>query len=84
MSRKSKLYWRVKQNAKNCSYEDLSTLLFACEYELRSPGGGSHRWFEHPTCPPIHFPEHKPVGKVYVERALDILITCGCLDDIDI
>ena len=81
MSRRMKLYAKIRQNPKDVRYEELKTLLELCGYSLRQTSGGSHRWFVKPGCEPIHFPEHHPVGEVYVKKALKVLEDNGSLDD---
>jgi hypothetical protein len=83
MSRINKLYQRIVQNPKDVSFDQFQTLLEACGYQLRRGGSGSHRWFNKKGCPPIHFPEHRPVGEVYIKKALRILAENGDLDELD-
>ena len=68
-----KLYQKIKNNPKNVSYSELRTLIEYCGYEQRPSSSGSHRWFRKKGCPPIHFPEHHPIGKNYVKDTLNIL-----------
>ena len=82
MPTKKKLYEKIKQNPTNVTYEELKSLVLSCGYELRKGGGGSHRWFRQEGYPPIHFPEHRPVGKVYVKEILGILEKYFNLDDL--
>jgi hypothetical protein len=81
MSRKIKLYNQVKQNPKNVKFNEICALLELCDYTLRPPSGGSHRWFNKPGCPPINFPEHRPVGEVYIKKILHILEEYGDLEE---
>jgi len=81
MSRRRKLYEQIKNNPSNVKYTDFKNLLEACGYMLRPGGGGSHRWFSKPGCPPIHFPEHRPVKEIYIRKALPILEEYCDLDD---
>ena len=81
MGRKAKFYNRFLQNPSNVKYAQLRTLLELCGYTLRPSSGGSHRWFTKKGCPPIHFPEHRPVGKKYVNDVLKILEEYCDLDD---
>jgi hypothetical protein len=81
MSRKSKLLSKIRQNPKNVKFNELSTFLGLCGYKLRPPKSGSHRWFFKHGCEPIHFPEHRPIGTVYIKRLLEILESNGSLDD---
>ena len=83
MNRKKKLYERIKKSSANVKFDGLKTLLELCGYTLRTSSGGSHRWFIKKGCEPIHFPEHRPLGEVYVRKALRILEECCDLDDED-
>ena len=84
MTQKRRLFDKFKQNPRNVKYDEFATLLEACGYTLRKGGVGSHRWFSPPKgCPPIHFPEHRPVGEVYIKKALRILEECCNLDEDD-
>lgn len=82
MSTKRKLYEKIKSNPTNVSYDELRSLVEVCRYELRKGGGGSHRWFRQEGYPPIHFPEHKPIKKHYVEETIAILEKYFDLDDL--
>jgi hypothetical protein len=73
MSTRKKLIEKIRNNPADVSYDDLRNLVENFGYELRKGGGGSHRWFRQAGFPPIHFPEHKPIKKHYVEEVIAII-----------
>jgi hypothetical protein len=69
--RLQRLYDRVRDNRKNCSFEDIRRLLLAVGFTQRN-ASGSHSTFK---CGPltITVPRRRPVREVYVDEALTLV-----------
>jgi hypothetical protein len=73
MTQREKLLQRLRNNPDNVSFDTLASLLQAYGFVLRTGGGGSHFVFIHSGCSPLVVPFARPVGRVYVKRALDLI-----------
>lgn len=78
MTQREKLLRKLRNNPDNVSFDTLVALLLAYGFVLRSSGGGgSHFTFTHRGCAPLVVPFARPVGRVYVKRALDLIEQLG-------
>jgi hypothetical protein len=77
MAQREKLLERLRNNPDNMRFDTLAALLADYGFSMRPRGGGSHFTFTRPGCPPFVVPFARPVKRVYVKRALDIIEECG-------
>lgn len=75
MGQEGKLLRHLRNNPNNVSFEELDKLLRWCGFESRS-SGGSHYVYKRKGCRPLTIPRHKPVGRVYVLKALALIEEC--------
>ena len=83
MSRKRKLFDRIKNNPKDVSFHDLDQLLRETGFCLREQKSGtSHNVYKNKSCPDLlTIPKKGTIGEVYVKRALKLIQTYGNLDE---
>jgi hypothetical protein len=83
MSRKRELYERIKNNPKNVPFQDLDQLLQATGFVRRKQKSGtSHFVYKIEGYPELLTISYaRPLGEVYVKRALKLIHTYGNLDD---
>lgn len=80
MSKKDKLFQKIKNNPKNVKFEILKKLLEECGYKGIN-NGGSHWVFTKENAPSITIPFKKPIKVIYVKHTITILQEQGCMDD---
>lgn len=74
MTKLEKLLKRIMSVPGDVTFEELEKVLLLYGYEESSPGSGSsHRTFRKQNHPPITIPKHKPIKKVYVRMAKEII-----------
>ena len=76
MGKREKLLEKLRNNPRNVSFEDLDKLLRWYGFVCRPPRGGSHYFYKRRGCRPISVPRHKPVGSIYVKRAVALIEEC--------
>jgi hypothetical protein len=83
MSRKRDDFEKIKNNPKNVSFKDLDHLLQETGFILRKQKSGtSHRVYKIEGCPELlTVPYAKPVGEIYVKKALKLIQDYGNLDE---
>jgi predicted RNA binding protein YcfA (HicA-like mRNA interferase family) len=83
MSRKRDDFEKIKNSPKNVSYKDLDHLLQETGFVLRKPKSGtSHRVYKIEGCPELlTVPYARPVGEIYVKKALKLIQDYGNLDE---
>jgi len=70
MSRKQKLYEKLKNNPESGSFEDVDNLLIWCGFERRRTSG-SHYTYKRKGYPNlVTVPRHKPLKVIYVKQAI--------------
>lgn len=73
MSRKKKLFNKIKNNPKNVSYEELISLLEKYDCIIIDKNG-SHFGVTHELADrTLTVPRHKPIGKYYVKDCLKLI-----------
>lgn len=70
MSRKRKLYEKLKNNPQSGTFEDVDNLLQWCGFELRRVTGAHHIYKRAGHDLVVTVPRHKPLKTVYVKTAL--------------
>lgn len=70
MSRKQKLYEKLKNNPESGSFEDVCNLLIWCGFELRSTAGSHYTYKRKGYDQLVTVPRHKPLNAVYIKRAV--------------
>ena len=83
MSGKRDDFDRIKNNPKNVSFKDLDHLLQETGFVLRKQkSGSSHFVYKIEGCMELlTVPRAKPVGEVYVKKALKLIQAYGNLDE---
>lgn len=69
--RLQRLYDRVNDNRKDCSFEDIERLLIALGFVART-SSGSHVFFKRGSLA-ISVPKRKPVKEIYVDQVLGLV-----------
>lgn len=75
MTRKQKLYERLKNNPGSGTFEDVHNLLTWCGFELRRVTGAHHIYKRAGHDLIITVPRHKPLKAIYVKQALAVFET---------
>jgi hypothetical protein len=70
MSRKEKLYRKLKNNPSSGSFKDVDNLLRWCGFELRRTSGSHHIYKREGYDQIVSVPYHKPLGTYYVKNAV--------------
>ncbi len=70
MTRKQKLYARLKNNPGSGNFEDVHNLLIWCGFELRRVTGAHHIYKREGYDLIVTVPYHKPLKAVYVKQAI--------------
>jgi hypothetical protein len=83
MSRKRDDFEKIKNNPKNVSYKDLDHLLQETGFVLRKPKSGtSHFVYKIEGCKELlNVPYARPVGEIYVKKALKLIQIYGNMDE---
>lgn len=72
MSRKEKLYRKLKNNPSSGRFKDVDNLLRWCGFELRRTSGSHHIYKREGYAQIVTVPHHKPLKTVYVRKAVEL------------
>ena len=70
MSRKEKLYRKLKNSPNSGSFKDVDNLLRWCGFELRRVSGSHHIYKREGYSQIVSVPRHKPLKTAYVKKAI--------------
>jgi predicted RNA binding protein YcfA (HicA-like mRNA interferase family) len=72
MSRREKLYRKLKNSPNSGSFDDVDNLLRWCGFELRRVKGSHHIYKREGYAQIVTVPYHKPLKTTYVKKALEL------------
>ncbi|MCL2633785.1 MAG: toxin HicA [Oscillospiraceae bacterium] len=75
MSKKEKQLQAMRNNPQNVRFETLQRIFLDHGFVETSPGGGSSHYTYHKGIYRITVVKDKPVNKIYVKRAIEIIDT---------
>lgn len=81
MSRKAKLYEKLKNNPNHGTFEDVDQLLRWCGFELRRVTGAHYIYKREGHNMLVTVPRHKPVKTVYIKKVIALFETYFDFDE---